>query len=175
MQIKRIVVGILKTNCYLLIKDDNCLIIDPGADYKIIKDIIGTKKVLGILITHRHFDHIGALEELIAEYNVMVYDNGMGEVINQIGPFTFEIIESKGHAKDAITFYFKEDGVMFCGDFLFKGTIGRTDLPSGNDDDMVLSLKKIKEYSKDIKIYPGHGNESSLGYEFENNPYLKNI
>ena len=58
MEVKKVVVGALEENCYILEKDNTCLVVDPGADYQKIKDVIGDKKVLGVLITHSHFDHI---------------------------------------------------------------------------------------------------------------------
>ena len=61
---------------------------------------------------------------------------------------------------------------MFTGDFLFKGTIGRTDLPSGSDDEMQKSIEKIKQYPKETKIYPGHGETSTLEIEIKTNPYF---
>ena len=62
---------------------------------------------------------------------------------------------------------------MFVGDFIFKGSIGRCDLPSGNIKEMKKSINLIKKYDKNIKLYPGHGDETSLGYEIENNIYMK--
>lgn len=175
MEIKKIVVGLLKSNCYLLIKDDNCLIVDPGADYSIIKEAIGSLNLVGVLITHKHYDHVGALNDLLDENKVLIYDyNNIGED-HRIKTFNFDIIENIGHSDDSVSFYFKDEKAMFCGDFIFRGSIGRTDLPTGNELAMRESLKKIKEYPSDITIYPGHGNSSTLGYEFENNPYLRNI
>jgi glyoxylase-like metal-dependent hydrolase (beta-lactamase superfamily II) len=71
-----------------------------------------------------------------------------------------------------VTYYFKKNKIMFTGDFLFKGTIGRCDLEGGNIRKMEESLRIIKEYDNDIKIYPGHGDSSILGDEKKNNPYL---
>jgi len=175
MKIEKIVVGFLRTNCYLLTIGDDCLIVDPGADYNIIKERIGALNVLGILVTHHHPDHVWALTKIRNAYKAPVYDYKTGTVNCSVGSFTFDIIENKGHTKDSVTFYFKEDKVMLVGDFIFKGTVGRTDLPSGSDIDMRESLKLRKEYEPDIKLYPGHGHETNLGYEIEHNPYFKNI
>lgn len=71
MEIKNVIVGPLETNCYLLIKEQNCLIIDPGEEADLIEKAIGNKKVVGIIITHYHFDHIGALEELREKYQIL--------------------------------------------------------------------------------------------------------
>ena len=87
---------------------------------------------------------------------------------DKIKDFNYEVIETKGHTKDSLTFYFKEDKVMFTGDFLFKGTIGRMDLEGGDINDMKESLKLIFTYPMNTTIYPGHGEESSLGAEKDN-------
>ena len=68
---------------------------------------------------------------------------------------------------------FEEDNLMFIGDFIFKESIGRVDLPGGNSSEMNDSIKKILEYDNSIKLYPGHNDSTTLGYEKENNPYLK--
>lgn len=157
MDIKRIIVGPLETNCYLLTKDNECLIIDPGADFSLIKKAVGDKKVVGCLVTHFHQDHIEALEEVISYYDIEVnkpkYSN-----------FEYEIIETPGHTFDSKTFYFKAINTMFTGDFIFYHSIGRTDL-GGNNKDMKNSLNTFKTYDDNIKIYPGHGESTTLGEE----------
>ena len=166
MEIKRLIVGILDTNCYLLKKDNNYLIIDPGDDVKhIIESIDGN--VVGIIITHYHFDHVGALEQLVNKYNIKVYDiNNLIEGMNTIENFSFEMIKTPGHKSDSISLLF--DNNLFSGDFIFEGTIGRTDLPTGNYKEMQESIKKIITYDKDIIIYPGHGNKTTLLNEIPN-------
>ena len=160
MKIDKVSVGYLKTNCYIISIDNHCLVIDPGDEYEKIKEVIGNKKVIGTIITHHHFDHVGCIK-----YFNNIYDfNNLKEGINNIDKFTFEVIYTKGHTNDSICIYFKEDKVMFVGDFLFKDGIGRTDL-GGNDSDMHNSLIKISKYDKDITILPGHGEESKLGIE----------
>lgn len=95
--------------------------------------------------------------------------------INKIDNFSFEVIYTPGHKEDAITIYFREEKVMFCGDFIFKDSIGRCDLPGGNIVDMKKSIDVIKKYDWDITIYPGHGNKTSLGYEINNNVYFNDF
>lgn len=172
MQIKKVETGYLKENCYVISIDDACLVIDPGDDFDKIKNIIGNKKVLAVLITHYHFDHIGALNDVVKEYNPIVidYKNDKDQII---GPFKFEIIDTKGHKEDSVSYYFKKDKIMFVGDFLFKKAIGRCDLKGGNVNDMIKSIEKIKKYDKDIVIYPGHGSSTTLERELNENLYLK--
>lgn len=175
MKIKRIEVGFLKTNCYILDNDKNCIIIDPGdEEAKIIKEI-GYSKPIGIIITHYHFDHIGALKSIKNKYNIPIYDiNNLKEGMNDIDNLSFEVIYTKGHDNTCITIYFDKEKVMFSGDFLFKDDIGRIDLEKSNKRDMLSSIEKIKSYPNDILVYPGHGEETNLGYEKENNYYFHN-
>lgn len=171
MNIKKVIVGELETNCYILEQDKTCLIIDPGAEpLKIEREING--KLIGIITTHHHYDHIGALNYFKEKYNIPVFNyNNLKEGINKIGNFTFEIIYTLGHTNDSICIYFKEDNVMFVGDFIFYHTIGRTDLPTGDYKEMQKSIEKIKKYDN-INMYPGHGRETNIKEEKENNIYF---
>ena len=176
MKIEVISVGKLRCNCYLLEIDGKVLVIDPGDDYDKIIDKIGNRELVGIIITHYHFDHIGALDSFVKNYDVMVYDkSNMSEGNFNIDGFVFEVIYTPGHKEDAITIYFKEDKCIFCGDFIFRGNIGRCDLVGGDISLMLESIKKIKKYDRDISIYPGHGNKSTIGYEIDNNIYFLDI
>lgn len=174
MKITKIITGVLDENCYILEKNNTCLIVDPGDDYKKIKEQLGENKVLGVLITHSHFDHIGALRNFLTKRSIKVFKKSNTEEKEyKIGDFTFEGIYTPGHSKDSITFYFKEEKVMFIGDFIFKGSIGRTDLPGGNETEMKESINKILTYPDDVKLYPGHYEETTLKEEKEQNIYLK--
>lgn len=157
MEIKRIIVGPLETNCYLLILEKECIVIDPGDDFEEIKNAIGDLKLIGCLVTHFHPDHIGALEELISYYDIEINKP-------KYGKFEYEIIETPGHTFDSKTFYFQKINTMFTGDFIFYSSIGRTDL-GGSDKDMKESLESFKKYNDDIVIYPGHGPKTILGEE----------
>ncbi len=170
MKIEKIEVGYLNTNCYIVSIDNQVLVIDPGDEYKKIEKLINNREVVGVIVTHYHHDHIGALKNFEAS---LIFDkHNLQEGINQIGPFTFEVIYTPGHREDAITIYFKEAKVMFVGDFIFKGTIGRTDLETGSMVDMEKSITKIKRYDDDIILYPGHGEFTTLGNEKRLNPYF---
>ena len=161
MKIDRVVVGELETNCYILSIDSDVLIIDPGDEYEKIIDKVYGKNILGILITHSHFDHVGALKH----FNNVVYNYyNLSEKSYNIGKFNFDVITTLGHTMDSICFYFKKENIMFTGDFIFKNAIGRTDL-GGDYIEMKKSLNKIRNYDDNIKIYPGHGDSSTLGEE----------
>ena len=174
MDIKCIVTGFLDENCYLLIKNNTCLVVDPGDDYNKIKDQIGDNKVLGVLITHSHADHIGALRNFLTKRSIKIFKrSNLEEKEYSIGDFSFKCIYTPGHSKDSVSFYFEEDKMLFIGDFIFKGSIGRCDLPGGSEDDMRESILKIMNYDDDITLYPGHYEITNLGEEKKNNPYLK--
>ena len=163
MEIEIVKVGYLETNCYILSIDNKVLVIDPGDEIDKIKKVINNREIVGCIITHYHFDHIGALK-----YFNNVYDiNNLKEGINTIKPFTFEVIYTPGHKEDCITIYFNKERIMFVGDFIFKDGIGRTDLEGGDMHQMINSLQKISKYDKNITIYPGHGDKTTLGRELE--------
>lgn len=156
MEIKSVKVGPLETNCYIVSIKDECIIIDPGDEFeKIINNI--DKKVVGCLITHSHFDHVGALKKILDYYKIT-----LGKINSD--KFIYETINTPGHTTDSVTYYFKAEKVMFTGDFIFYRSIGRTDL-GGNDNDMINSLDKIKKFPDDIKLFPGHGTTTILGEE----------
>lgn len=174
MQVKKVEVGYLKENCYEIEHNGKCLIVDPGDDFFIIDRMIDTTKLLAVLITHRHKDHIGALKNIKEKYNVPVYEfKNLKEGRYEIDDFKFEVVFTPGHTIDSVSYYFYEYNFLFDGDFIFKNTIGRTDL-GGDDIDMINSLKKISTFNKKMKLYPGHGESTILFDELENNIYLKN-
>lgn len=173
MNIKSLVVGDLRENTYILEKNNTVLVIDPGSDYDKIKKIIGDKKVLGILITHSHFDHVGAVKYFL-DTKIYKYDL-LEEKEYILGDFKFEVIFNPGHSKDSVSFYFRDEMCLFSGDFIFKGSIGRCDLATGDIIDMKKSIAKIKKYDDDIKIYPGHGDSTTLFYEKKTNPYFNDF
>ena len=161
MKMLELVVGPLKTNCYILYENGKCLIVDPGAEENnIIKKIDKLKlKPVGILLTHNHFDHAMYADSLSNLYKVPVYDHkNLFEGIKKIDSFEFEVIYTKGHSNTSLTFYFKDYGFMLVGDFIFRENIGRVDLPGGNYQDMILSISKEK---------------TTLGHEKKYNYYFR--
>ena len=186
MKVEKLVVGLYQENCYFIIKNNKCLIVDPGDEIdKILSKIKQENlELIAILITHAHFDHVGALSDLLDIYKVPIYYNNVNNEIKyeklinikeekySIDSFSFKVIFTSGHRNDLVTYYFYNDGIMFTGDFLFKLSIGRTDLEYASYDEMLKSIEKIKKYNNNIVIYPGHGDKSTLGFEKENNVFL---
>lgn len=175
MDLKCVITGYLDENCYIISKNGNCLIVDPGDDYNKIKEAIGENKVLGVLITHQHADHIGALRNFLTKRSIKVFKSSnieQGQIIN-IADFEFKGYHTPGHSKDSVTFFFEEDNLMFVGDFIFKESVGRTDLPGGSEEELRESIAWLLKYDDSIVLYPGHYESTTIGYERKNNPYLK--
>lgn len=173
MKVIRKVLEPLDNNCYILINNGYALIVDPSSEQEKIESVLNEENVelVGILVTHYHYDHVGALDGLVKKYKVNVYDyKSIGN--QKIKNFKFEVIPTKGHSIDSVSFYFKDDKNMFVGDFIFYETIGRTDLKGGDDEEMAYSLSSLKKMPKDINLYPGHGYKTTLEHELECNVYL---
>ena len=172
MKIERLVVGDLFENCYILTIDNSVIIVDPGDNFDLIDNSISGKNITCVLITHNHFDHVGALKDIIKKYNPLVLDHSkLIEKDYSLDGFSFKVIFTPGHSKDSVTYYFKKENVMFVGDFIFRNSIGRCDLEGGDFNEMLNSISKIKKY-KECTIMPGHGDSTTLKYEIENNEYF---
>lgn len=174
MNVKRVIVGELEENCYLLEKDGKCIVIDPGDDFFKIQKEIGDLEVLKVFLTHHHSDHIGALPSLLKTYQVDVFDFwNLKEKEYTIGPFNFQVIFTPGHTNDSVSYYFLKEHCMFVGDFVFQGTIGRCDLPTGDFKMMKKSIEKLLQYPDNTKLLPGHGEYTLLIEEKKSNPYFR--
>lgn len=200
MQVETIITGAFETNTYILTIDGEHLIIDPsGKKERIITHIDG--QVDAILLTHGHFDHIKAVDDLHEYYGCPIYMNAsdadlvdplLSKTTNtmgpfsasisskidfikegkmKIGPFSFEVVFTPGHTKGSVIYIF--DDMVFTGDTLFKESVGRTDLYGGSDRELKMSLRILKELDADYLIYPGHGPSSKVAHELLYNPFLK--
>ncbi|WP_054788875.1 MBL fold metallo-hydrolase [Gracilibacillus dipsosauri] len=206
MKLIKRTLGELQTNCYILQEGHEAIIFDPaGEPEKIISYIEKQSlKPLAILLTHSHFDHIGALEEIRQQYKAPVYVhpeekewlqnpelNGsllfFGQKVTcrpaeyvveersyTIGPFQFDVFHTPGHSPGGVAFIFHQESILIGGDSLFREGIGRTDLPGGDIDELIHSIeKKLFLLPEEYLVYPGHGPETSIGYEKQNNPFLQ--
>lgn len=197
MDVKTVKVGILQTNCYILSKNGKAIIIDPGAKAERILAALGDLDLVAILLTHAHFDHIGAINDILSVKNVPVYlheddvplmaDPTLNYsfpkrfIVEQptinypsvltLGEFRFEVLETPGHTDGSICLII--DDLMFSGDTLFMQSIGRTDLRTGNPTKMKQSLKKLKALDQNYTVYPGHDDPTTLSEEKAHNIYLK--
>lgn len=207
MIIKTVSVGVMGVNCYI-IGDEvtrKGVIIDPGAEKdKIINEISKEKLTIEyILLTHGHFDHIGALDQM-KDYTgakVLIHEKGteylsdtylnlsesffkggftknadttvVDEEIINVGNLSFKVIHTPGHTTDGVNYYEENNRVLFSGDNLFKDSIGRTDFPKGNLNLLLSTIKeKLFTLPENVKVYPGHGEPTTIGYEKVYNIYL---
>lgn len=208
MSIFTLPLGMLETNCYIIQKDDNALVIDPGGtspeDIYTINRFITQKKltIQTILCTHLHYDHIFSTEMLHKQTGIPIFASkkddflleaqakgGIGKLncpkivpfqhedltegVHTFNTFSFEVINTPGHTPGGVSIYFKEIDTLFTGDTLFYHSVGRTDLPGSNTNDLFTSLhKKIFILPKNTTVYPGHGPKTSIEEELKNNPYI---
>ncbi len=182
----KIIVGQLFTNCYLLTEAESghCAIIDPGADYKRIKGLIDSKKLTPsfIINTHGHPDHIMANSQFGLPVYIHKNDAGFLSAPGRnllikdkdkikLGNLTIEVIHTPGHTPGGISLFY--NGILFSGDTLFAGGVGRTDLPGGSMQQLMSSIKeKLFKLPDDTKVYPGHGEETTIAREKAGNPWV---
>lgn len=190
MRTKRICVGPLQTNCYI-VEDETpdgrfCAVVDPGDDPKTIEENL-PRNLTHIILTHAHFDHVGALQAVHEAHPEALFAVGEHEPLDsvytfyshpnlvippvdilleegaRIGPFT--VIHTPGHTKGSICLYSKKDNLLLSGDTLFCGGYGRTDL-GGSMLDMQTSLTRLAVLPPETKVLPGHGGPTTIGREF---------
>lgn len=195
MEVIKLTLGQLATNAYILKIEKQVIIVDPGSEVSKIKaEINDDEKVVAVLLTHGHFDHIGAVDEIVDSYNCPVYIHKTEEgLLNnpkqsfhngilrsaityfdndfKVANFDVKIYHTPGHTIGGVIYLI--DKHLFTGDTLLNRTVGRQDLPTGSPYDMRASLELIKTIKEDYPIYPGHGNISTLFNQFQNNPYLQ--
>jgi hydroxyacylglutathione hydrolase len=111
-------------------------------------------------------------EEIVVNYSNLYLLDDEDEIKFAYG-YVFKVIETPGHTRGSVCFLLDKEKALFTGDTLFKGSVGRTDLPTGSVKSMNLSLEKIKHLPIDLTVYPGHGDYTNLKKEFETNVYLK--
>lgn len=175
LKVEKVITGYLEENCYIIHNGISGLIIDPGADgEKIVTKVNSLNiNIKGILITHYHFDHVGALDFVKNAFSIdkVVDYKNKGNMI--IDTFSFKVVETFGHYMDSCSFFFDNDNMLFSGDFVFKEDIGNYEEDCYKE--MVKSFQIFKYMDKDVIIYPGHGSQTTVGYELNNNPFLKGI
>ncbi len=206
MIVHTLAVGPLETNCYLAVCKETsaCAIVDPGGDAGDILSFIQTHKLETkcILLTHAHFDHIGAAAELVeatgaplaihpAELPLLKLDGGAmmwgftirplpppnvhladGQII-EVGALRLRVIHTPGHTPGHVTFYEPTYQALFDGDVLFAGGIGRTDFPGGSFRQLIDTIRdKLMTLPDETAVYPGHGPATTIGQERWGNPFL---
>ena len=199
MEVKVLQVGPIGTNCYIL-EDEKAraaAIIDPGDEAGRILQVIEDDgvDVKYILLTHGHYDHTTAVPQLhkaLPQAEIYIHRadaNGAGSQLfplaGQIpdlkfydegdtlalGDMTIQVLHTPGHSKGSVTL--KVGDVLFCGDTLFAGSCGRTDLAGGSYAEIMVSLKKLGQLPGDYHVCPGHDVTSTLERERRSNPFLR--
>lgn len=204
--VDRFVLGPAQENCYFVRADrgaDEAVVVDPGDDAAQLRLELARMgaRCAGILITHSHWDHLGAVADLAEGTGAPVYMSEVERVVLErprefypdiaIRPYTadvalsgdetielagisFETFPVPGHSPGHLAFY--ADGCLFSGDVLFAGAVGRTDLPFSDWDTLVESIRSLVDrFPPETVVYPGHGPPTTLGAELAVNPFLAEL
>ena len=203
LKIHTLPLGDYMTNTYIVHDDaaHTCAIIDPGYQ---AKTILAQVKKLGlevdaILLTHGHFDHVGAVSEIVEATGCKLWmrEGDWSQIPSpmtsyfyplancdftevqfceesqtiSVGGLEFHVLETPGHTHGSVCYLC--ENAMFSGDTLFAGSCGRTDLPGGDWDTIEASLARLAKIEDDYTVYPGHGGSTTLAREKKYNPYMR--
>ena len=203
--IQQRVLGMVSTNVHVCMHAETkeAFIVDPADDADEIIRLVSAMgaKPCAILLTHGHFDHIGAADALRKRYEIPVYaeehekellsspalnlsggwadsltltaDHLLkdGDMLNIAG-FTIRVLHTPGHTPGGCCYELVGEDILFSGDTLFYMSVGRTDFPGSSGAAMRMSLHRLlEELSEDTQVLPGHGESTTIGYEKRNNPY----
>lgn len=209
MEVRVFAVGPVQENCFLVFREgsDRAILIDPGEEPD---RILGAIEELGltveaILVTHCHFDHIGAVAPIARATGAPVYMSEiekpvLGDIMSWVPPgfgpfeshdaehalkggetlqvagFEIDVLNTPGHSPGHLTYSFRGEDAIFSGDVLFQGSVGRTDLPGGDWPTLLNSIKDlIASHDDDTTVYPGHMGITTLGKERATNPFLAEL
>ncbi len=195
MTIHTLTLGLYQTNCYIVHADGSksCIVIDPGYDANTILNrtaLLGLE-IEAILLTHGHFDHVGAVRQIAADTDCRVFlqeqelslpaamtdgplyytDLYSSEGTLSIAGLNVKILHTPGHTPGSVCLIIGD--TIFSGDTLFAGSMGRCDFPGSSIFDMRKSLKKLRSLPGDYRVLPGHAEDTTLEYERQTNPYLR--
>lgn len=206
LEVERIVLGAGCTNCWLAFNRETkeVVLIDPADEAQRVEAKIKKSGLVpvAILLTHGHYDHIGAVEKLKETYGILCYAHeAEAEVLENpafnltlyhgsgyalypdrllrdgetlgLGGFQVRVIHTPGHTKGGACYQIEGEHVVFCGDTVFQASVGRTDLPTGNMSQLVRSVRSLlKDLPDDTVLCPGHGEETTIAYEKRYNPFI---
>ncbi len=203
LKIHTLPLGMLETNCYVVVNDaGDAVIVDPGADPAVVAMFLKREKLTphAILLTHAHFDHIGAVPGLVERFALpVVLAAGDGPLYHSphnampplLGPVANlpptqatlppnlpvglapELLPTPGHSPGGTSYHFAAAAVLFSGDVLFRASVGRHDLPGGDWDTLVRSIREVLyRLPPATTVYPGHGDPTTIAAEREGNPFV---
>ena len=197
-------VGPFQANCSVLWENPvRAWVVDPGADGAFLLarlEKLGLKPGL-VVLTHGHFDHVSAVNEIVSAFPVSVHLHAQDAAwaftpANAMAPYrptarpagletgnrdgdtlacgglTATLLHTPGHTPGSCCLYFEKEGLLVAGDTLFAGSVGRTDLPGGSWESMQATLARLKTLPDDIRVICGHGPMTTIGAEKRGNPYL---
>lgn len=195
LQVHTLTLGLYQTNCYLVHNEGakECIVIDPGYEANTILNraaLLGLE-IKAILLTHGHFDHVGAVRQIAADTDCDVYlqeqeltlpgamtDGPLyhthlypAEGKFQVAGMDIAVLHTPGHTPGSVCLLIAD--AMFSGDTLFAGSMGRCDFPGSSIFDMRKSMKKLYNLAGDFRVFPGHAEATTLEYERKTNPYLR--
>lgn len=192
MNLQTLALGAYQTNCYILSEGGAALVIDPGYEANTILDALEGLTLKAVLLTHGHFDHVGAVKELAAETGCAVYIHaaegtmppmmtagplyythtyGEGDTISPIPGVNLTVLHTPGHTPGSVCLLCGQD--LFSGDTLFADSCGRVDLPGSDPAQMIQSLSRLASLQADYRVHPGHGESTTLAREKRYNPYMR--
>ena len=182
-------------------ESNECALVDVGELTNSIKNAIKDKNIKYILLTHGHFDHIGGVNDIkkLIDAKIVINEKEKEFLCNdrlnlstlvsprgikpfsadillndndelKLGNYTIKMIETSGHTSGGCCYIIDDN--IFAGDTLMKGTVGRTDFPTGSMKDMMKSIEKLKNLKGNYNVYGGHGDKTQLDYERFYNPYM---
>ncbi len=195
LQMTCLPLGIYQTNCYI-IRDKNsasCCVLDPGSEADQVLDYLNEQNLTleAILLTHCHFDHVGAVRDIAAETDCRVFlcpedltlpgaftagklyytdTYAEGSVLNLAG-LEIRVLHTPGHTPGSVCLMVND--AIFSGDTLFADSCGRTDLPGGDWATIRASLNRLASIEADFNVFPGHGESTTLAREKKYNPYMR--
>ncbi len=177
MEFKKVVVGPLQSNVYIVSSEGEGIIIDAGAEAEKILSLVEGISIKCILLTHNHFDHTDALGELKNKLGVKCGIHSLDktgalfdfEISDEekfhFGKTSLKVIHTPGHTPGSCCFFV--GNWLFSGDTIFRCGYGRTDFPGGNETELFRSIKRIMSLNPDIQVYPGHGPSTAIKEERE--------
>jgi hydroxyacylglutathione hydrolase len=209
LEVRQLTVGPIAENCFIIRKEDSdkILVVDPGEEVeRILAQIEQTgAAVEAILITHCHFDHVGAVAPLaratgapvyVPEIEVPILADIMSFTFPGFGPYeryeadevvkggealeladlTLDVLFTPGHSPGHVTYAVRDEEALFSGDVLFQGSVGRVDLPGGDGPTLLRSIQALLDgHSAETAVYPGHMGITTLGAERATNPFLAEL